>query len=459
MDLYTRFVGPVHGYWLAVPVLLTLAATLRRSLPLGLAAGIGWSLFLGSVVAAVGGHIEVDYASAYLFWAKAAAAASPLLLLARWFEADRRMPELPTAAAVTVLTLVTLTQAWRVYASELAAAKVSPLSFHSAELGGYVHIAWKDYISFALSHRNDSVVEDYWGLWSAATRVRSPYPTDSAIHALGGTRELFAARFRAALPDFAVTPLPVQLGYFTGWLYSTNWWLYGSLLQHYSSEVSSPTTTLWRRDAAARTWPSVGCHVENGPDPAVIVESESTGYYEVTLSYEAHFARTTLLRVRNNINFAVDADGFLSIDPKAGQWVFPAAILVPGRNRLNFQLTARFDTLAGLQLRGCTAREIIVDQPTVFPKPATGTDDLPMDLTDGNWINGVYRFSPAFVIENSPSNRERLTPGTTLTFFDGKSLKIIRQDQNGPYLNVFLEGTFPLHGGHGFPHRFEVQRP
>jgi hypothetical protein len=458
-DLYRKYLQPALGLWLLTPLALALMVAVTRSCSLALLLSIGVSLFLGAVISVVAGHIELEYAGSFRFWCQVTVASCILAATSFLPASVLKSLNLPASMVIALLALVTTLQSGSAYYRHRDARASSAGYFHSAELGGYVPGAWKEHIAFATSHKDAPVVEDYWGLWSAATRAHSPYPTDAAIHALGNARGRFAVTLHQNLPPLAVTATFGQLGWFAGWLTSVNWWFYGALLQNYDQEQISPNNVLWRRIAVPRTWPAAECHIENSPEPYISIETPDLGYYEVTLRYSSKFSRGTLLHVRNNLSYAVDAEGYLSIDPRASQWTFPAAILAPGRNRLGFRLTTRSDTLDRLRLLGCTARKIVADAPELLPPVEANPADTPFDLTDGNWINGVSRLFPGFFVSNSPENRARLVPGAQITFYDQRVQRITRQEQNGPYLNIYLDGTYPVHGGAGFPRQFKVQPP
>ena len=83
--------------------------------------------------------------------------------------------------------------------------------------------------------------------------------------------------------------------------------------------------------------------------------------------------------------------------------------------------------------------------------------DSTYDLTDSNWTNGVAKNWAGFFVANRPANVAQLTPGKKISFADGSTRTIVRQEQSDVYLNIFLNGL-PLDGSIvGYPKKFKIR--
>ncbi len=83
-------------------------------------------------------------------------------------------------------------------------------------------------------------------------------------------------------------------------------------------------------------------------------------------------------------------------------------------------------------------------------------DNTAFNLTDPNWINGIAVRWAGFFVDNNSANLAEFTPGKKIGFSDGSERIIIKQTQNGPYLNIDLSGP-PLDGTKvGYPNIFRI---
>lgn len=77
-------------------------------------------------------------------------------------------------------------------------------------------------------------------------------------------------------------------------------------------------------------------------------------------------------------------------------------------------------------------------------------------LTDENWMNGVARNGTGFFVPNTPFFTTKYKIGNTVIFCNKDTRIIIGVKENGPYLNVALEGD-PLNiNAIGIPSKFRV---
>ena len=105
---------------------------------------------------------------------------------------------------------------------------------------------------------------------------------------------------------------------------------------------------------------------------------------------------------------------------------------------------------------GVVAKKIISDPSVLLPSHHFGISDTAYDLTDQNWVNGVAIRWAGIFVDNNSANINALRPGKKVVFVDGSKRVIVRQSNNGPYLNIDLSGS-PLDGSKvGYPHKFMV---
>jgi len=76
-------------------------------------------------------------------------------------------------------------------------------------------------------------------------------------------------------------------------------------------------------------------------------------------------------------------------------------------------------------------------------------------VTDANWNRSVARRWPGFFV--SAARKADYPPGRTVLFKNGESRRISAVEQQGPYLNVFVEGG-PLDPAiHGIPPEYQLR--
>lgn len=87
-----------------------------------------------------------------------------------------------------------------------------------------------------------------------------------------------------------------------------------------------------------------------------------------------------------------------------------------------------------------------VNASQIAPPPTSA-----FDLTDANWDHGIARTVPGFFVTTTKENLKQFQVGRRVRFSDGEARTIMRADQSGKYLNIYVDGT-PLRGDLvGFP--------
>lgn len=173
----------------AVFLLLTsLIAVKRRSLSFSTATCIGVVLILGGAISSIGGHIDPGYFNASKIWLLLIAIVMSMTWLKNRMSAETIESVLIAAFAVSIL--VTALFAGQKYFSAKALADADPNRLYVKELGGFLPIGYSDYVTLARESKDVSVLEEYWGIWSAIQGRHPSWPVDSVIHALGSIRKV-----------------------------------------------------------------------------------------------------------------------------------------------------------------------------------------------------------------------------------------------------------------------------
>ena len=76
--------------------------------------------------------------------------------------------------------------------------------------------------------------------------------------------------------------------------------------------------------------------------------------------------------------------------------------------------------------------------------------------TDEKWDHGILRASAGFFVRNILKNQNRFAPGNLVQLGNGEKRKILRQEQNGIYLNIYLEGAPLSYSIVGSPSEYSV---
>jgi hypothetical protein len=216
--------------------------------------------------------------------------------------------------------------------------------------GGYLRTDWLAHTDSAREF--DDYVEEYTGLATAQQGPNDGLQVDSVIHALGRQRSAFMDRM-ARRPEIVVTTAP-DYGTWPSWGVSANWWFYRGLFAGYLPQRTSPSTVVWRRNQPV-DWEPVSCRVV---DSAVLLQAPEAGLYDVTIYYAGpgRNARAFTM-LRNNINRAADANGYVALDPGATSQRVPVSVPMPGEVVLD-TLDRPATGTSHTELRGCVAHRV-----------------------------------------------------------------------------------------------------
>lgn len=346
---------------LAVLILLSIYAAFRKSPEAALNAWIGTALFAGGAVASIGGHLGGGYMAPFYFWGAWVLIITLAHIASR---AIRNPKESICAIGALILSIAAILNSAATYQSSSNIAKSNPNLFFSPELGGYLGLQWKDYISMAIESKESVVIEEYWGLWSATRKSFSSWPVDSSIHALGHTREKAAEQIKFA--NIVTSTKNSLSNEWQSWGLSQNYWFYKELFENFTPYASSPFTVIWKRKPSGSVLQESTCNYKNDPIGEITISNEKKGFHEVTMEYEFRGAGRFLTMIKNNISFVAGANGYVSFNPKGNKVTFPAYL-----NEKSTPLDVRIIGYAPSQLfiKSCTAKFITDNDDEVTRTP------------------------------------------------------------------------------------------
>lgn len=450
-DLISKFLIPAIGWKLfALPLCVALYLKTKNIKHL-FQLCIGISLLLGAIISSVGGHIDYEYANAYNFWCYCLCVVYALNICIHVLNLRNRFSLFDAYYKYVPLYMMfigsfVLSFAAGVTSQKLQDAKVKHGYFYSGKLGGYVPVEWYAYLN--QDAKDKKVVEDYWGLFSAYNNLFSDAPTDAIIHALGKKRPLFNDSLKNA--DVVITVNPGTAGVWLNWLLSSNWDFYGYILKNYRLEQRFINTDMWVKDAP-KTWEEQPCSVV---DNTVLLNDASQGYYEVSITYDLQKAKGLgFYMIKNNLNNAIGAGGYVAIDKNKSVFNFPVYINGDTNNSRTLPVRATGD-VRGINIKSCTAKKITDESNEWFPSSYGKSFVKLQNFTDPNWVNGISRFKPGFFLMSSSGID--IKEGDDVTFSNGETRKVMRVLRAGEFINIELNGS-PLDGSIvGYPNAVRI---
>lgn len=451
---FAEFVLKLGAAW-GVPLLvgLLVLVLVRPTLRWTGITAIGWAAFLGNSVAMIGGHFD-DYFLPFRTWtviAGVAVAAAVVRAGARTVLRGRARASGTTAPtrvlrvvgilAVTAVLIGGAVKEVHSWSAQHAFVAADTTQQYVPSLGGYLPASFAEHLASAPDE--GSFVEEYAGLWTAVRGPNRGVKVDAVIHALGTERAPFVD-YVAKGTDRVVTTAPQMSQEWVSWNMSANWWLYRDLFRHFTPTVTSPNTVVWKRAATTAAAVAGRCSVAVDGQ-SVVVTPGSIGLTELTLHYTGPGRSSrSFSMIRNNIDEAADANGFVALDPGATVQQVPlyANTLDPERFALKNVPARRLTTISS-----CSAASV--------PFPAGSSafqiygvfwaiDTTTFRLTDDNFLNGLYRNSAGFVVNRSMPNITAYKVGARVRLVDGEVRKVIATLPSFNVLLVYLDGpTLP----------------
>lgn len=409
---------------------------------------IGLTLFAGGSLASMGGHLG-GYFGGFYFWGIVTAlifSLKALTLVAntgKWLAFFR-----PCWMHISGLLIIGLmaSVALQDYKRNVKQAQADQTKFYVDEFGAYLDVSFREYIDYARQNSDYIAIEDYWGLWNSLNRSFPPWPVDSVIHALGNVREISRDSLKKA--DLIITTRYSTSTTWQPWNLSQNYWFYDDLIANWAPILTSPTTIVWKRAHDRSAFLRVACHVSADKNSFTLPQS-APGFYRITLGYSSvGGGGRHLLMVRNNISYGADAGGFLSLMPGSHIATFPVLLSSEDSDYFNLKVIGE----AHAEITSCAADKILYQNEELLRvrKPSD------FFLTDGNWINGIARHWAGFFTHNTEVNRTNFKVGTTVVFSNGQKRSVVSVAENGPYLNIWVDGETLNPEDVGLPSQFEV---
>ena len=435
--------GPGIGLLIGLTVLVLVKPVLRWTV----VAALGWAAFVGGTVALIGGHLD-DYFLPLRVWTVVAGTGVVLLLLrllvvrlagAR-LTAIRTSRPLAAGAVVMVLLLVAAgaVKEVRTAVDQRATAAADPTQTDVPALGG--HLAESFAAHVAAAPAAGTFVEEYAGLWTAVRGPHRQQKVDAVIHALGQERAPFARALQSKTVTSAVTTRPAMDRWWVSWNISANWWWYRELFHRFSPRITSPNTVVWRRQAASPT-PSSGSCTVSANGQSILVTPAATGLNEVTVRYRGPGrGHRALSMLRNDIDGALDSNGFVALDPGATSQSVPVHVSTrePRRYGLRNIPDRRLTTITA-----CSTASV----PFPSGSDAEGVygsiwaaDTTPAAFTDGEYVNGVSPNPARFLVPNTPPNTAAYRIGSTVRLADGSVRRVLDLDPVNDLVAVSLSG-------------------
>ena len=287
---------------------------------------IGISLFLGGCVASVGGHVG-GYFVAFNYWGWMVTIVGGLavvstLLFRNWYIFNRKLFGTCICIICCLLLTIVVISTYRHYVKIKNKIDGCDNIVYVEGFGGFMDDEWAEYIDFIQNNKHALVVEEYWGLWSSLNKQLSNWPVDAAIHALGDVR--YSARKALLNADFVVTTRYKTSPEWQPWSLSENFWLYDNLLRQWKIVFVSPTTIVWNKLPKPRISPKVQCRATDSGNGFVVFGDN--GFYRVKLNYSRIGNERHLFMVKNNISYAADAHGYVSMPINKNEAVIPVRI-------------------------------------------------------------------------------------------------------------------------------------
>lgn len=437
-DLYKLHESsPNYSLSIVMGLLVCLTAVAAKSIEFFALAWLTIAIILGSLVTSIGGHIEPGYLNPPIFHALLVGSMLPIGYLLRYKASRGNSALAPTISTINWALFATLSVLMATmeivrFRDDSAVAANDPSRIYVSELGGYLPTNWRWYVEEARLFQS-TVIEEYWGIFSAIQGRNGMFPVDSLIHALGTTRDEAKKRLQSNPPESLIT---TRMGYsgWQAWSLSSNWWFYREAILNYTPVRSSFTSVIWTRKNWTTATHPVNCLVNDGYAEFFAPEA---GLYEISITLEGNPpAGRHLLFTRNRIVHAMRSEGYLSLPTNGLEKVFPMLAMEPGTQPIEL----RYQGISGAthpSVARCSATYYDFKHPDVLHKPALHST---VSVNNRFWQNGVSLSGPMLLFMDTPQNRARYQTNKTLLFIDGSKRQISRVEQVPPYLEVYYSG-------------------
>lgn len=318
------------------------------------------ALLCGGTLLIVGGHINDGYFDPFKFLC--------FVLTILWIIRYKkyRLPNFDLKIFLMLILATTSAAAYDYYCSRDKLAHDQSKIF-IPELGGYLPAEWNNFLEVARQSKDQVVLEEYWGVWSAFNNKNADTPVDSVIHALGSTRDIYENKIKE-FPEIVITTARSHTVSWQSWGLSANWWFHRYLLKNYQPKKISPAIIMWTKSEEI-SWPEIPCFVDNqnGKSSSFTIAAKSASLYEITLKYRNKgLSSRSLVLANNNLNFASSPLGYVSLNIAENSTTFPVFVFRTKENNFDFRLVSDNDDFSNFELQSCEARKINFEHPDVF---------------------------------------------------------------------------------------------
>ncbi|MFZ9595457.1 MAG: hypothetical protein ACO3A2_05205 [Bdellovibrionia bacterium] len=332
---------------------------------------IGMTLFLGGSLASLGGHLEYAYFYAFHWWSWIMTFFCGFRVIQNFLLKRNQVASLIDITLFNRFLLVLMVfflgaaaSGFAHYQRELKVASRDPSRFFVEELGGYLDQSWSNYISYSRQAKDKKIIEEYFGIFSAMNRSLPPWPVDSVIHALGRVRDEAASKMSEV--DLVVSTRYVTSRDWQPWNLSQSFWFYEQLLNRWEPDFTSPNTVVWRKSPSPRIHEKVGCRITEQQN-AFFLDSDLEGYYAVRVTYESTGAGRSLLMLKNNISYAADARGYVSLPHGRSTVMIPVLIQNKLDNFFDLKIIGGYKDSYHSSITACEAERISFKGNDVLP--------------------------------------------------------------------------------------------
>jgi hypothetical protein len=396
---------------------------------------IGLTLFLGGMLASIGGHIGGYFGGLY-FWSFLVIC-SYFYLILKFFSFKNITRVQPTLMIFVVIlfTFYTGYEFLNLYKNKTN-AKNDSSRFFVQELGGYLDREWEDYVDLARKSKDKKIIEEYWGIWSAISKSRSNWPVDAAIHALGRTRDF-------AKNELSEAEVITSTRYSTSpqwqpWSVSHNYWFYDELFTKWMPYFISPTTIVWKKSELTKiiNKNNASCLINEDNRTLTLIQTEA-GFYKVEIYYDLIARNRSLLFIKNNMVFLIgDIFGYVSINPSDNKAVFP--VYADGGQKIILDTRILGDKNHNFKINSCEVSKLPKMASDILPSPTPFNDNF--YLNDETWSNGISLKWPGFIVPNHENFSKIYKTGRFIELPDNTTRQIINISKLGSYIYVFTDG-------------------
>lgn len=336
------------------PLLVLIATSITRRKPTHiLTLYVGTSLLCSGTLSSTGGNIQYAYLVPFVLWGFMVLLYTTMGYIASY--AHNLVRNVCCSITLCIASILAFSQ-HHTHTSKNAALAQDPSFVYHVDLGGYLDTHHAKMLLTIADQPNATIVEEYWGLWSAEQRAQtsSLWKVDATIHALGTVRQQSVQAMERA--THAITTYPGGIGkdaHWQTWAMIQNFWFYNRILEGFVPQHTGVNTILWRR-----VRPSDGilvqpqaCSVASDAQ-SITLPNAPKGLYAVEITYHVQGKGRFHLLMTTKSPTRWDA----SLDPKASWSSFP--VWIDGTTPPTFPGYILGSTERSFSLSSCRAKRL-----------------------------------------------------------------------------------------------------